>query len=184
MTLFDGTNLNNFNAVGTANWKVGDGMVEATSGQWISGLKDSYSNLSSEWSSGSTRAGTAASTCVVRTRPRFRTRPATRQMFSTSVRTSGTDRRDRPRRQTAGDRRRRWEMEHAEITAKGPQLTVKLNGTLTAQAEDAKLASGPIALQYAAGTVRFRRGIRFGGSDRSRTLRSAARWRNPVSYVT
>jgi hypothetical protein len=44
-----------------------------------------------------------------------------------------------------------------EITAKGPQLTVRLNGTLTAQAQDAKFTSGPIALQYAAGTVRFRR---------------------------
>ena len=41
--------------------------------------------------------------------------------------------------------------------AKGPQLIVRLNGTLTAQAEDAKFTSGPIALQYAAGTVRFRR---------------------------
>jgi hypothetical protein len=44
-----------------------------------------------------------------------------------------------------------------EITLKGPQLTVRLNGTVTAQAEDSKLTSGPIALQYMAGTVRFRR---------------------------
>jgi hypothetical protein len=34
---------------------------------------------------------------------------------------------------------------------------VRLNGTLTAQAEGKKLTSGPIALQYMAGTVRFRR---------------------------
>ena len=44
-----------------------------------------------------------------------------------------------------------------EITMRGPQLTVRLNGTLTAQAEDQKLTSGPVALQYMAGTVRFRR---------------------------
>ena len=44
-----------------------------------------------------------------------------------------------------------------EITAKGPQLIVRLNGTLTAQAQDEKFTSGPIALQYMAGTVRFRR---------------------------
>jgi hypothetical protein len=44
-----------------------------------------------------------------------------------------------------------------EIAMKGPQLTVTLNGTLTAQAEDKKLVSGPIALQYFSGTVRFRR---------------------------
>jgi hypothetical protein len=35
-----------------------------------------------------------------------------------------------------------------EIAMKGPQLTVTLNGTLTAQAKDKKLVSGPIALQY------------------------------------
>jgi hypothetical protein len=44
-----------------------------------------------------------------------------------------------------------------EITLKGPQLIVRLNGTVTAQADDSKLTSGPIALQYMAGTVRFRR---------------------------
>jgi hypothetical protein len=43
------------------------------------------------------------------------------------------------------------------LPAKGPQLAVRLNGTLTAQAEDQKLTVGPIALQYMAGTVRFRR---------------------------
>ncbi len=40
---------------------------------------------------------------------------------------------------------------------RGPQLTVRLNGTVTSKAEDSKLTSGPIALQYMAGTVRFRR---------------------------
>jgi hypothetical protein len=34
---------------------------------------------------------------------------------------------------------------------------VRLNGTLTAQAEDARFAKGPIALQHATGTVRLRR---------------------------
>ena len=44
-----------------------------------------------------------------------------------------------------------------EITARGSELTVRLNGTLTAQAKDEQFTSGPIALQYMAGTVRFRR---------------------------
>ena len=35
-----------------------------------------------------------------------------------------------------------------EITVKGPQLTVVLNGIRTAEATDTKLASGPIALQF------------------------------------
>jgi hypothetical protein len=44
-----------------------------------------------------------------------------------------------------------------EITAKGPQLTVTLNGTRTVDVQDGKFASGPFALQYSAGVVKFRK---------------------------
>jgi hypothetical protein len=44
-----------------------------------------------------------------------------------------------------------------DITVRGSRLTVDLNGTRTAEVEDARLASGPIALQYAAGVVKFRK---------------------------
>jgi hypothetical protein len=44
-----------------------------------------------------------------------------------------------------------------EITAKGPKMTVVLNGVTTVRdAEDTKFARGPIALQYGAGLVKFR----------------------------
>jgi hypothetical protein len=43
-----------------------------------------------------------------------------------------------------------------EITANGSHITVKLNGELTVDVEDKTLASGPIALQYAAGSIKFR----------------------------
>ena len=38
-----------------------------------------------------------------------------------------------------------------EITAKGPQLIVVLNGTRTAEAKDTQFTSGPIALQHGSG---------------------------------
>jgi hypothetical protein len=38
-----------------------------------------------------------------------------------------------------------------EITAKGSQLTVMLNGVQTASVQNAKFAQGPLALQYGAG---------------------------------
>jgi len=38
-----------------------------------------------------------------------------------------------------------------EITAKGPQLTVVLNGTQTANAQDSQFAQGPFALQFGNG---------------------------------
>ena len=44
-----------------------------------------------------------------------------------------------------------------DITVKGTRLTVTLNGVRTADVEDSKLASGPIALQYAGGVVKFRK---------------------------
>ena len=43
-----------------------------------------------------------------------------------------------------------------EITAEGPHLVVKLNGSVTVDTEDSKFRSGPVALQYGAGIVRFR----------------------------
>jgi hypothetical protein len=44
-----------------------------------------------------------------------------------------------------------------EITAKGPHLTVVLNGEKTADVDDSTHASGPIALQYGSGVVKFRK---------------------------
>jgi hypothetical protein len=38
-----------------------------------------------------------------------------------------------------------------EITAKGSELTVKLNGVQTVQANDSKHANGPFTLQYGPG---------------------------------
>jgi hypothetical protein len=44
-----------------------------------------------------------------------------------------------------------------EITAQGPHLTVTLNGVKTVDVQDTKHASGPFALQYGSGVVKFRK---------------------------
>lgn len=44
-----------------------------------------------------------------------------------------------------------------EITARGDRLVVLLNGQQTVEVRDSKYTSGPIALQSAAGTIRFRK---------------------------
>ena len=44
-----------------------------------------------------------------------------------------------------------------EIAAKGPQLTVVLNGTSTAEVQDSKNDRGPCSIQYGAGVVKFRK---------------------------
>jgi hypothetical protein len=43
-----------------------------------------------------------------------------------------------------------------EITAKGPLLTVKMNGVTTAEVRDRSFTHGPFALQYGTGIVKFR----------------------------
>jgi hypothetical protein len=44
-----------------------------------------------------------------------------------------------------------------EITAQGPHLVIVLNGQKTADVQDSKHASGPFALQYGSGVVKFRK---------------------------
>ena len=44
-----------------------------------------------------------------------------------------------------------------EITARGPLMTVVMNGVKTSEGKDDKFASGPIGLQYGSGVVKFRK---------------------------
>jgi hypothetical protein len=44
-----------------------------------------------------------------------------------------------------------------EITAQGPHLVIVLNGQKTADVQDGTHASGPFALQYGSGVVKFRK---------------------------
>jgi hypothetical protein len=158
VTLFDGTHLNNFNTVGTANWTLGNGMVEATSGAGFLVSKETYSDFDIRvefWVDEGANSGVY-----------MRCQDASKITDTTCYEANIFDKRPDQSGRTGAivhvakplaivDAGGRWNT--YEITAKGPQLAVRLNGTLTAQAEDKKLTGGPIALQYMAGTVRFRR---------------------------
>jgi hypothetical protein len=158
VTLFDGTNLTAFNSVGTANWKLADGVVEATSGSGFLVSKETYSNFEIRvefWVDEGANSGVY-----------MRCQDAAKITDTTCYEANIFDKRPDQSGRTGAivhvakplaviDAGGKWNT--YEITAKGPQLTVRLNGTVTAQAEDSKLTSGPIALQYMAGTVRFRR---------------------------
>jgi hypothetical protein len=158
ITLFDGTSLDNFNRVGTANWKLGSGMVEATSGPGFLVTKENYANFELRvefWVDEGANSGVY-----------MRCQDGTQITDKTCYEANIFDKRPDQSGRTGAivhiakplavvDAGGRWNT--YEITAKGPELTVRLNGTLTAQAKDDKLTSGPIALQYNAGTVRFRR---------------------------
>ena len=50
-----------------------------------------------------------------------------------------------------------WQWNTYEIKMDGPRLQVVLNGETTADVENSLLASGPVALRWGRGTIRFRK---------------------------
>jgi hypothetical protein len=156
VTLIDGeTGLDNWNRVGDANWHpAADAIVaDAGKGGYLVS-KDSYGDfeLRAEfWAETDTNSGVflrcadpakpSSSVCYevniwdIRPEPKYGT-GAIVDVAAVPV----------PLVHKAGGH---WNT--YEITARGTQLTVKLNGVTTASAQDSKHAQGPFALQYGAG---------------------------------
>jgi hypothetical protein len=156
-TLFDGQSLDQWNQIGDANWRVAAGSVEADRGSGFLVTKESYGDFELKlefWVSPDANSGvfircsnpkqvSADNAYEVNI---FDTRP------DPSYRTGGIVNVAKPTvALTTGNQ---WNT--YEISAQGSRMTVKLNGREVAGGSDAKFARGPIALQYAAGTVRFR----------------------------
>ncbi len=157
VALFDGTHLNNFNTVGNANWKLADGIVEATSGTGFLVSKETYGDFELKvefWVDENANSGVymrcqdsaklADTTCYEANI--FDKRPDQSGRSGAIVHLSKPS--------SIIDTGGKWNT--YELVARGPRLIVKLNGVQTVDAEDTKFARGPIALQHAAGTVRFR----------------------------
>lgn len=157
VTLFDGKNLNNFNQVGTANWKIADGAVEANSGTGFLVTKQPYGDFDLRvefWVDEKHNSGVF-----------FRCQDAQKIADTSCYEANIYDNRPDPSYRTGGivhtakpmsiiNAAGRWNT--YEIGAHGSHLTVTLNGTKTVDVQDSKYARGPIALQYGAGTVKFR----------------------------
>jgi hypothetical protein len=159
ITLLDGKNLDNFNPIGTANWRLEDGVAVADKGNGFLVSKNAYADfqLRAEfWVDADANSGifircadpekvgatNAYEVNIWDTRP------------DPSYGTGAIVNVAKPSvvLKAAG----KWNT--YEITAKGPKFTVVLNGTRTVDgAEDTKHPSGRIALQYAAGVVKFRK---------------------------
>ena len=155
--LFDGKSLASFNVVGDANWQVVDGLVQANKGAGFLVTKTPYADFEIKlefWVDDDANSGVfircqdpkqigAANAYEVNI---FDKRP------DQAYRTGGIVDVAKPLSviNTGG----RWNT--YEITARGPRLIVTLNGTRTVDVEHKGHARGPIALQYGAGTVKFR----------------------------
>lgn len=156
-TLFDGSTLDGWNVLGDANWELADGAVQADSGSGFLVTPDDYGDfeLTLEfWVDEPANSGIfircADPQNVVDTNAYevniYDTRP------DQTYRTGGIVHIAAPESviMTGGQ----WNT--YQITAQGPRLQVTLNGTQTVDTEDTQFTTGPIALQYGAGTVRFR----------------------------
>jgi hypothetical protein len=156
-TILDGTSMKGWNVVGNANWTVADGAVQATMGTGFLVTPMSYTDFqitADFWVTDDANSGifircddpktiTATNSYEVNI---YDKRP------DQSYRTGGIVDVAKPLNivNTGG----KWNT--IDITARGPRLTVLINGQKMVDVQDAKHPRGPIALQYGAGTVKFK----------------------------
>lgn len=162
VNLFDGKNLDNFTRVGGANWTIVDGSVQAdkstSKGASFLVSKNSYKDFEVRvefWVSDDANSGIFVR-CADGHKPTdttcyeaniFDQRPD--PTYGTGAITHIAPISPMPK---AGGK---WNV--YEVTVRGNELSLVLNGLTTVIAYDSKLASGPIALQYGKGVVKFRR---------------------------
>jgi hypothetical protein len=157
--LLNGSDLSGWKVVGDANWRVEDRAVRADRSTAASFLvsEESFSNFDLElefWVDAAANSGvflrcqdpgTITDTSCYEANI-FDTRP------DQTYRTGSIVNIAEPAEfvYTGGQ----WN--RLQIAAAGTRLQVTLNGRAVVDTEDSRLSSGPIALQYAAGTVMFR----------------------------
>ena len=164
VTLFDGTSagLANWDRLGGANWRLEDGAVVAdkssTKGASFLVSKNAYKDFELRvefWSSNDANSGIfmrckdpkaiTDRTCYEANI--YDTRPDPSYGTGAIVHRAVVN----PMPKAGG----KWNV--YEITAIGPEVTVALNGAVTVHMRDSELPSGPIALQYGSGVVKFRK---------------------------
>jgi hypothetical protein len=160
ITLFDGSNLSQWDTIGDANWRLADGAVVADKGK--SGFlvsKESFGDFEIRaefWVSDDANSGVFL-------------RCSDRQMVDSknAYEVNIYDQRPDPSYGTGAivDVAKPSVMLKAgghwntyDITARGDRFYVSLNGVRTVEgAQSGKHANGPISLQYAGGVVKFRK---------------------------
>jgi hypothetical protein len=153
ITLFDGKSIDNFNKIGDANWRIEDGAVVADKGDGFLVSKNAYTDyqiraefwVDSDANSGifirCTDPDKIGSVNAYEVNI-WDTRPDPSYGTGAIVNVGKVD----PMPRAAG----KWNV--FEITAKGSTFTVTLNGQKTVDgAQDAKFATGRIALQHGGG---------------------------------
>ena len=159
ITLLDGTNLDHWTKLGTANWRIEDGAVVADQGSGYLVSKGTYTDFQIRaefWVDSAANSGIFIR-CVDAQKIGNATgyevniydrRPGQEYSTGAIVNVAKVS----PPLSKAGGR---WNT--FEISAKGPQMSVIMNGVKTAEGQDGKFASGRISIQYGTGVVKFRK---------------------------
>jgi hypothetical protein len=163
IVLFDGKNLDNFNKVGDANWRVEDGAVVADKGVGFLVSKNAYADYQLRiefWADDDVNSGIYMR-CSNPSEPTDKTCYEANIYDKRPDPTFGTGAivhlgKVEPTHKVGG----KWNT--YEITAKGPEITVVLNGQTTVKGlKDEQLKSGPVALQYGESVVKGKGVIKF-----------------------
>jgi hypothetical protein len=156
--LFDGTSLNGWNRAGDANWEIVEGAMQATKGGTsFLVTPTSYADFQITlefWASDDANSGVF-----------IRCQDPKNITATNAYEVNIYDKRPDPAYRTGAivdvakpmvnlNAGGRWNT--FDITAQGTKLIVIMNGMKTVDVDHKGHARGPIALQYGAGTVRFR----------------------------
>jgi len=157
LVLFDGNGLGEWNQIGNANWKVRGSIIEADSGQGFLVSKRTFGDykLTLDFFANKNSNSGVFMRC---SDPRA---ISDKSCYEVNIFDSRPDQSGRtgaivnvaPPKQIVNSEGH-WNT--MEITGKGSRLVVVLNGVLTVDTRDSKLKSGPIALQFHQGGIKFR----------------------------
>jgi len=155
--LFNGKDLSNWNVTGNADWRVTDGVIEASKARSFLVSKQSYGDFEMRadvWTTPDSNGGLLFRI----TKPDD---PGIENGYELNVNDKRADQTGRTgsivnvaKPLVQFDAGGKWVT--AVITAKGPHMVATLDGIKTAEADDAKYARGPVSLQAAGGVVRYR----------------------------
>ena len=155
--LFNGKDLGNWNVTGNADWRVADGVIEATKARGFLVTRESYTDFEMRadvWVTADSNGGILFRI----TKPED---PGIENGYELSMNDKRADQTGRTgsivnvaKPLVQYDSGGKWTT--VVITAKGPHMVATLNGIKTAEADDAKYPRGPVSLQAAGGIVRYR----------------------------
>ena len=157
ITLFDGSSLENWNTTGDANWHIVDDTVQADAGSGMLVSKQAYRDFEIQlefWAAMNTNSGVfircdnpreiSPTHCyevnIFDTRPDQSGRSGAIVDIAPPLAVINTE--------------GRWNT--YAIRADGAHLLIKLNGTITVDTDNGKFSTGPFALQYGTGGIKFR----------------------------